>query len=53
MNAAIKLDRQSVLEAIEIHHPTFDTALAAKLRAQLSATQEMPRHAFGISLLPP
>jgi hypothetical protein len=39
MNAAIKLDRQPMFEAVEIDHPVLDSALAAKLRVQPSPTQ--------------
>jgi hypothetical protein len=46
MNAAIKLDSQSALKAVEIDNPVFDTALAAKLRAKPSATQQIPCRSF-------
>jgi hypothetical protein len=40
-----------VLKAVEIHHPTFDTALAVEFRAKPSPTQEVPSRAFCISLV--
>jgi len=50
VHTAIKLDRQSMLEAVEIHNPVFDAALAAKFRPQLSVAQQIPRRFFRISL---
>jgi hypothetical protein len=56
MNAAVKLDCQSVLKAVEIHDPVFDTALAAKFGAKLSAPQQIPCRSFsfgGLVSAPP
>jgi hypothetical protein len=53
VNTSIKFDRQSSLEAIEIGHPVFQAALAAELCPQLSATQEIPRGSFSVSLVAP
>ena len=53
MNTAIKLDRQSMFEAVEIDNPVFDAALAAKLRAQPSAVQQIPCRFFSFGLVAP
>jgi hypothetical protein len=53
VNTTIKLDRQAMLEAVEIDDPVFDAALAAKLRAQFSAAQQMPCCFFSGSLAAP
>jgi hypothetical protein len=50
VHTAIKLDRQSMFEAVEIDNPVFDAAWAAKFRAQPSVTQQIPRRFFRISL---
>jgi len=42
VNPSVQFDRQSVLEAVEINDPVFETTLAGRLGAQLSATQEIP-----------
>jgi hypothetical protein len=52
VNTSIEFDRQS-FEAVEIGHPVFQAALAAELCPQLSATQEIPRGSFGVSLVAP
>jgi hypothetical protein len=46
MDAAVKLDCQSVLKAVEIQDPVFDTASAAELRAKPSAAQQVPCRSF-------
>jgi hypothetical protein len=53
MNTAIKLDRQPMFEAVEIENRAFDGALAAKLRAQPSAAQQMPGRFFSFGLVAP
>jgi len=53
MNTAIKLDRQSMFEAVEIDNPVFDAALAAKFRAQPSAAQQVPCRSFSFGLVAP
>ena len=53
VNRSVKFAGQALLEAIEIDDPVFEAALAAELCAQPSATQEIPRRAFGVSLVPP
>jgi hypothetical protein len=40
MNTAIKLDRQSRFEAVEIDNPALDPAWTAKFRVQLSTGQQ-------------
>ena len=45
--AALKLDRQSVFEAVEIQDTIFKAELTAKLRAQPTIPQESPRGLFG------
>ena len=47
MNAAIKLNGQSVFEAVEIQDTIFKAELTAKLRAQPTIPQESPRGLFG------
>jgi hypothetical protein len=51
MNTAIKLDRQSMFEAVEINNPVLDSALAAKLRACPLATQQMPCCLLSLGLI--
>ena len=53
MNTPIKLDRQSMFEAVEIDNPVFDAALAAKFRAQPSAAQQIPCRFFSFGLVAP
>jgi hypothetical protein len=53
MNTAIKLDRQSTFKAVEIDNPVFDAALAAKLRVQPSAAQQVPSRFFSFGLVAP
>jgi hypothetical protein len=53
MNTAIKLDRQSMFEAVEIDNPVFDAALAAKFRAQPSAARQIPCRSFSFGLVAP
>jgi hypothetical protein len=53
VHTAIKLDRQSMLEAVEIDNPVFDAALAAKFPAQPSVAQQIPRRFFSFSLAVP
>jgi hypothetical protein len=49
--SSVKFDGQAMLEAVEIDDPVLETALAAELCAQPPATQEMPRHPFGVGLV--
>jgi hypothetical protein len=53
MNTAIKLDCQSMLEAVEIDNPVFYAELAVKLRAQPSAAQQIPCCFFTVGLVAP
>jgi hypothetical protein len=46
MNAAIKLNGQSVLEAVEIQDAIFNVELTAKRRPQPTTPQEPPRGLF-------
>jgi hypothetical protein len=53
VHTAIKLYRQPVFEAVEINDPVLDAALAAKFRAHLSASQQMPGRLFSFRLAAP
>jgi hypothetical protein len=53
MNAAIKLDRQSMFKTVEINNPVFDAALAAKFRACSLAAQQIPCGLFSLGLVAP
>jgi hypothetical protein len=53
MNAAIKLDRQSMFKTVEIDNPVFDAALAAKLRTLPSTGQQIPCGLFSLGLVIP
>jgi hypothetical protein len=50
VGTAIKLDRQSMFEAVEISNPVFDAAWAAKFRAQPWVAQQIPRRFFSFRL---
>ncbi len=47
VNAAIKLNGQSVFEAVEIQDTILNAKLTAKLRTQPTIPQEPPRGRFG------
>jgi hypothetical protein len=51
VNPAVKFDRQSMFEAVEIDNPVLEAALAAELCSQLAAPQETPRPSFGLSFV--
>jgi len=52
MNPSIKLNAQSVLEAVEIQDPIFNAELTAEFRAQPSTPQESPRGLLGFRWAP-
>jgi hypothetical protein len=53
IDTAIKLDRQSRFEAVEIDNPTLDPAWTTKFRVQPSAAQQIPCRFFSFGLVAP
>ena len=53
VNATVKFDRQAMFEAVEIHYPVLEAALAPEFCTHLSAAQEMPRRSFRLGLVVP
>ena len=49
MNAAIKLNGQSMFKAVKIEDAFFHTELTAKFRAQPTVTKQAPRRFFRLS----
>jgi len=46
VNAPVELNRQAMFEAVKIEDAVFHTKLTAKLRAQPTVAQQLPRGLF-------